>query len=289
MSTQITAAFEFDGLIVPIDHLLPSKVIKDGDKRYETILISLREEGLLEPLMIYPAKGMKGRFMIVDGHYRHRALKELGQTEVRCLISTDDETFTYNHKVNRLAPIQENAMFIKAIRGGVKPERLAAALNVPLERILAQINLLDGLDKEVINLLKDKPIVHDALRLLKKVTPLRQQEITEILRSSNTYSKKYVQALLAGTKPDEFVTPGKAKEIKGVRPEDVARMEKETETVEKDFNLVKEEYAQHVMNLTVARGYVKKLMGNARIQKFLSKNYPDLFGAFHDLVELESL
>jgi len=289
MSTKVSAAFEFNGMVLPLDHLLPTKVVKESDKRYEGILIALREEGLLEPLMVHPAKGIKDRFIIVDGHYRHRALKELGHTEVRCLLSTDDESFTYNHKVNRLAPIQENAMFVKAIRSGVKPERLAAALNVPLQRILAQINLLDGLDKEVVSALKDKPISHDTLRLLKKVTPLRQQEIVDILIPSNTYSKQYVRALLAATKPGDFLVPNKAKEIKGVSPEDMTRMEKETDAVEKDFNLVKEEYGQHVMNLTVARGYVKKLLSNTRIQKFLQKHYPDLCTAFHDLVELESL
>ena len=32
----------------------------------------------------------------------------MGETEVTCLISTDDEAFTYNKRVNRLAIIQEH-------------------------------------------------------------------------------------------------------------------------------------------------------------------------------------
>ncbi len=36
----------------------------------------------------------------------------------RSLVSTDDEAFTYNHKVNQLQPIQEHFMILRAIKNG---------------------------------------------------------------------------------------------------------------------------------------------------------------------------
>jgi hypothetical protein len=44
--------------------------------------------------------------MLVDGHLRHAALMDLGNSEAPCLIADDDEVFTYNKWVNRLATIQ---------------------------------------------------------------------------------------------------------------------------------------------------------------------------------------
>jgi hypothetical protein len=42
-------------------------------------------------------------FILLDGHLRLEAVKQLGQTHVRCLIATDDEAYTYNKRVNRIA------------------------------------------------------------------------------------------------------------------------------------------------------------------------------------------
>jgi hypothetical protein len=69
-------------------------------------------------------------------------LKELGQTEVDCLISTEDEAFTCNNRISRVCAIQEHRMIVKAVHNGVSPERIASALNKPLRDINAMINLL---------------------------------------------------------------------------------------------------------------------------------------------------
>ena len=83
--------------------------------------------------MIHPQKGMPGKYLLLDGHMRHHALKELGEAEADCLISTQDESYTYNARVNRLNPIQEHKMIMRAVKTGVQPERIAAALNLPVE------------------------------------------------------------------------------------------------------------------------------------------------------------
>jgi ParB-like chromosome segregation protein Spo0J len=73
--------------------------------------------------------------MLVDGHLRHAALSDLGDSEAPCLIAGDDEAFTYNKRGNRLATIQEHYMIVKAIERGVSEEKLAKALNVDIKRI----------------------------------------------------------------------------------------------------------------------------------------------------------
>lgn len=56
-------------------------------------------------------------------------MRDRGVAEIACLISTDDEAFTYNKRVNRIAIIQEHKMILKAIEKGVSEERIAKSLN----------------------------------------------------------------------------------------------------------------------------------------------------------------
>ena len=42
----------------------------------------------------------KGKRVLLDGHIRLISLRDLGYTEVACLESTDDESFTYNNRIN---------------------------------------------------------------------------------------------------------------------------------------------------------------------------------------------
>jgi hypothetical protein len=86
--------------------------------RYKAILASLKEVGLVEPLVVHPEKAMPGKYILLDGHLRFFALKELGQTTAECIISSDGECFAYNARVSRLPAIQEIKMIMKAVRHG---------------------------------------------------------------------------------------------------------------------------------------------------------------------------
>jgi ParB-like chromosome segregation protein Spo0J len=47
----------------------------------------------------------KQEHLLLDGHLRELALKELGLNEAPCLFARDDETFTYNHRINGLSTV----------------------------------------------------------------------------------------------------------------------------------------------------------------------------------------
>jgi hypothetical protein len=49
------------------------------------------------------------------------ALKQLGFDKVPCLVATDDESYTYNNRINRLSSIQEHLMIRRAVERGVTP------------------------------------------------------------------------------------------------------------------------------------------------------------------------
>src|SRR5882672_5674518 len=180
---------------------------------------------MIEPLVVYPQKEGSGKYLLLDGHLRMIALKQLGHTEAECIISTDDECFTYNARINRVSPIQEHKMMLKAVNNGVSPERIAAALNLTVKEVKAAITLLDGIHAEAAEMLKDKAIAPNAIRLLKKVKALRQIEMAELMVTANNYTASYTEALVLATSRDQMTNPEEPKKKEGLLPEQIAKME----------------------------------------------------------------
>ena len=284
--------FEYERITLSLDAILPIRQVKDPEKnivRYAAIEASIKEVGVIEPLIVFPQPGQVGRYLLMDGNLRYCALKKLGISEVECLVSTEDESFTYNARISRLSPIQEHTMIMKAIKNGVTPERIAAALNLRIRDVRSNMNLLQGIHAEAVDLLKEKQISPGAIRILKGVTAVRQIEIAEMMVNSNTYTKGYAEALFMGTPKDQLVNPDTPKKVTGMLPEDIAKMEHEMEALERDFKAIEESYGKNVLHLTLARGYVKKLLENSRVVRFLSAKHTDVFTEFDALVAAESV
>ena len=138
--------FEERTIQVKLLELRPLKLITDEvRKSSKSSSASIAEIGLVEPPVVARSREEIGKFLLLDGHLRVEALREQGVTEVCCLISTDDEAFTYNKRVNRIAIIQEHRMILKAIENGVSEERIARSLNVDVGSIRRRRKLLDGI------------------------------------------------------------------------------------------------------------------------------------------------
>jgi ParB-like chromosome segregation protein Spo0J len=148
----------------------------------------LKEIGPIEPLVVYPHKGRGETYILLDGHMRVEALKRLGHSDALCLVSVDDDAFTYNDKVSHISPIQEHAMIMRAIGQGVAPEVIAKTLDKKVQHIRSEMNLLDGIDPEAIEILKDKPITSAALRLFKKVKTARQIDMAQTMVTVANYT-----------------------------------------------------------------------------------------------------
>lgn len=290
MSAPVLHAFERQTMVVPLDRIMPIRPIPEqAVGKYHVILASIREIGLVEPLVVHPQKRSRDCFVLLDGHMRLKALREIGHTETRCLIATSDDAFTYNDKVSRVAPIQEHRMIMQAIEQGVTPEQIARALHVEVDRIRRNMNLLDGIHPEVVEMLKDKPITDPALRVFKKVKTMRQLDFAHLMVSMSNYTSSYAQALLIATPPEMLVKPQAPKAVKGLKPEDLAHLEREMETLERDFRVYQDSYGENTLSLNVVQRYVRRLIENPAVKKFLGKRYADILEELGDLVALEAL
>jgi ParB-like chromosome segregation protein Spo0J len=273
-----------------IADLQPLKIVSAVKKspKYAQIVASIGEIGIVEPPVVTPDRKDKGKYLLLDGHLRIEALKDRGETEVVCLISIDDEAFTYNKRVNRIAVIQEHRMIMKAIERGVSEERLAKALNVDVASIKQKRRLLDGICGEVANILKDKHIAIQALAELRKLAPLRQIEATELMVAMNKYTLGYAKSLVAATPQDQLAEGYKPKRVRGLTSAQVALMERETANLDREFRIAEQSYGTDHLDLVIASGYIGKLLGNAKVVRYLGMHQKEILLEFQKLVELEA-
>jgi ParB-like chromosome segregation protein Spo0J len=288
----VVAGFEDATRRIAIADILPLRAVSAALKRsvkYATIVASIKEVGVIEAPVVSPARADPGGYLLLDGHLRLEALKDLGATEVVCLIAKDDEAFTYNKRISRLAIIQEHRMIVKAIDRGVPPERIAKALNLDIKTLQQKRRLLSGICPEVVDLLKDRHVSTPTFWVLKKMVPIRQMEAAELMITMNKYSASYAKSLLAATPHAQLVGSLKTKEIKGLTPEQIELMERESTSLEQEFKVAEQSYGTDHLYLVLAKGYLAKLLANAKVVGYLAQNHQEILSQFQKIAEAERL
>ena len=288
----VKMAFEPEGLRIPLVDILPLRQMPAAAKRtrkFVQIAASVREVGVIEPLLVARPRGEEQKFLLLDGHIRFELLKQLGETTASCLISTDDEAFTYNKHVNRIAAIQENKMILRAIQRGVPRERIAKALDLDAKTLQEKMSLLSGICPEAAEILKDKHMPVKSFRSLRMMLPLRQIEVAELMVAMNKYSVAYARTLLAATPTSQLVEKRKPKVIKGVSAEQVALMEGESANLDREFKNCELTYGVDHLDLVLAKGYLDRLLDNIRIVQYLSRHQPDILAQFRKITNAEPI
>ncbi len=288
MASQVSMAFQPEGVTVPLNKILPLKALPSTirtSQRYLRIKASMQEVGIIEPPIVYPQKGSAGAYMMLDGHLRLDVAKSLGYETLFCLVATDDEAFTYNHKVSQLTPIQEHFMVLKAIKNGVSEERIAKTLNVSLSTLKQKRDLLEDICPEAVALLRDRRASAGAIREMKRVKPMRQIEMAELMVASNNYTAVWAKCLVAASSQDQIIEPETQEPAPGVEQRDLARLQSEMENLEREFTMVQEEYGQNMLNLVVVVGYLRRLMDNAAVVRFLSQAEPSMLSEFQRIID----
>ena len=269
--------------------ILPVKAIEKTAKsshKYRQIAASIREIGLVEPPVVIQDTRDTNSYLLLDGHLRIEVLRDLGQTEVECLVSTDDEAFTYNKRISRLSPVQEQRMIAKAIERNVPRDKIARALAINVRSISRKVQLLNGICEEAIGLLKDKMCPMAVFDVLRKMNSLRQIEAAEFLINANNFSVSYASAILTGTPQAQLVTPQTPKRLKGMTAEAIARMERELSRLQEAISSIQDSYGQDHLHLTVVKGYLRKLITNDRVARYLEQYQPELFIEFQKIAEM---
>jgi len=292
MANKVRLACQPEMITIELNRILPLRRLARAtckSEKYKRIQASIQELGVIEPLVVFPQANRTGHYILLDGHARLEILKELDMQTTGCLVATEDEAYTYNHKVNQLSAVQEHFMIMQAIKRGVSEERIARTLNVDVGNIRRKRELLDGICPEAVKLLRSKRAGAKVFREMRKVRPIRQIEMAELMVAANNFSSNYASCLLAATPQEQLIDPEKPKDVRGLTPEDVSRMEREMESLSQDFRLIEESHGRNVLNLVLVVGYLKKLLDNARVVRYLSRHHAEILAEFQKIVETKGL
>lgn len=290
--SKVFLGFIPEPILVKFEQILPSRKLPANinvSRKYKQVLESIRSIGLIEPLTISVATTDSGMHILLDGHTRLHAMRELGLSESQCLIATDDETYTYNNRVNRLSTVQEHLMIKRAINRGVSPEKLAKSLNIDLGNVMRKVRLLDGVCSEAADLLRDQIFSIKIGGILRKMKSTRQIECVELMLSANNITVTYAEALLAASPASLLTDEFAPKKIRGVTAEQMNKMEREMGNLQEKYKLVEDSYGQDILNLVLAKGFLVKMLDNPTISRYIKQFQPDVHAEFLNIVNTASL
>lgn len=279
-------------MTIPVSALAPLKPIQPRfkkTKKYQQIVASIRAIGIVEPPVILAIQDSPGTYYILDGNLRVEALKEIGITEVTCLLSRTDDTFTYNRRINRLAAAQDQRMIMEAINRGVSKARIAETLGLDVNTIRRRAKLLDGICEEVRDMLADKPCPMKIFDILRQMAPLRQIEAAELMLGSANYSVVFTRAILAASSPGQLVKRTESKISEESLRETMAKQERELAALQVNIKVIEETFGENTLLLTVTKGYLKKLLTNAKVVLWLSQQHPEYLAEFQAVAEIASI
>jgi hypothetical protein len=293
-TTAVKIGFESQAVILPISQIVRLKKLQPGVKdsrKYSQILGSIRVVGLVEAPVVSVNSKKDGEYFLLDGHLRVEALLDLGITSVECVVSTDDDTYTYNKRINRIAAVQEHRMIKRAIDRGVPEERIAEALGLELGSVRRRSKMLNGISSEAIEYLKDTHCPMIVFDTLKRMAPIRQIEAAELMMGQNNFSGVFVKALLAATPEKMLVHTRKSKQgnTNSITSEQISRMERELASLQIQVKSVEETYGIDNLHLTVARGYIRRLLSNTSVTRWLFKYRHEYLTEFQSIAEFENI
>jgi len=277
---------------VPLERIQPLKILPKslkGTSKWQEIISSIQEEGLVELPAVTDVPEKNGYYYLVDGHVRIEALRDLGISFVDCLLTNTDDTYTFNTLVNRISAVQDHKMILQAIDSGVSIERLAKALARSPDTIRRRARLLDGICDDASSLLEDSHCSAATIAVLKMLKPIRQIEAVELMTASQNFSTPFAKALLAST-PDELLS---SKAEKGRRRTEtaaaMAKVERELSNLQMKTGAVSDTYGRDVVDLTLLRGHLTQMLGSNAIVKWLARNRPEYLREFQKIIEVEDL
>lgn len=279
-------AFERTSLRIAFSDIQPLRLVSAAVKKtskYAQIAASIKDVGIIEPPVVARDRSDHGKYLLLDGHLRIEILKEMGETAAVCLIATDDEAFTYNKRINRIAIVQEHKMILMAIKDGVPEARIASALNVNVDYIRRKRALLEGICPEVVEMLQDKHVPVNTFDELKKMRPIRQIEAAQLMVAMNKYSITYAKSLVGATSPSQLIDRSRRKRINGLTDDQITLMEEESAKLDREFRLIEQSYGTDHLDLVVVTGFLDRLLDNARVTRYLSQHYIELLTEFQKI------
>jgi ParB family chromosome partitioning protein len=203
----------------------------------EGLAASIRSRGLLQPILVRPKAGERGRYQIIAGERRLRAAKLAGLTRVPVIVrevgDPDALTLTLMENLQRedLRPI-ELARGMKELieRFGLTQSELARGLGVSREHVANTIRLLK-LPEKIRGLLDSGLVTPAHGRLLASLSPPEVAQALGELVVEKDLTVRELEILIAdqatGETPEGVRRKAKAGRVETARDPDLVLLEEE--------------------------------------------------------------
>jgi hypothetical protein len=211
----------------------------------------------------------------------------LGKKTIDCLVSTDDESYTYNRHISHISNVQERNMIIRAIESGASEEKIAAALCIDVRTLQHKKNLLENIHPDVVEMFKTRKIPTKTFDYLRKMKDIRQIEIATFMCNSNNFGAPMAHHFYVATPPDMLRVPPRRNKEEEIRKQ--ASLENTIKQIQNEYKLIYTDFGKHVARLQVVQAWVRSIFANKVAQKFLEKHYSDIARRFNELVDLTDL
>lgn len=115
-------------------------------------------------------------------------------------------------------------------------------------------------------MLKDTPGSVKVFDILRQMTAVRQIEATDLMIGQNNFSIMFARSIRAATPENQLaaVRKGKRTGVSTPSSQQIARMERELAALQAQVKSVEDTYGIDNLHLTMARGYLVKLLANRR-------------------------
>jgi hypothetical protein len=120
------------------------------------------------------------------------------------------------------------------------------------------------------------------------VLPIRQIEAAELMIAMNKFTITYAKSLVAATPQAQLADEYRPKVIKGLSDDQVALMERESASLERELKMAEQSYSTDHLDLVLTKGYLAKMLGNARIVRYLAQHQREILTEFQKISEMEA-
>ena len=107
--------------------------------------------------------------------------------------------------------------------------------------------------------------------------------------NANNFSVSYASAILAGTPQAQLVDTADAQATKRHDGRSAFReWKRELSRLQEAISSIQDTYGQDHLHLTVVKGYLRKLISNDRVARYLEQYQPELLIEFQKIAEMTS-
>lgn len=172
------------------------------------------------------------------------------------------------------------------LQGATREPQVFCPPGKPLSDKVENRELVRGICPDVLGVLRDSPVKTKIFGLLQKVLPARQLEIARLMVALDRVRLTYARVLVALTPQALLVSPSVTRtQLAGIDANRFAAMETELAALSQQFLSNAEQLGSWRLELVAARGYLNRLLDNARLVRYLARNFAGALSEFQKMIE----